>query len=104
MRIMDDAVEDGVGRSSQFTEDLFSGASSRRDACADAVVFRGCSAAWADLCSLLPSRFRYRCCSGPDGLLVAVSCCAPTPPATGRGRGIGTRDSVGSAVRTAPAS
>jgi hypothetical protein len=58
----------------------------------------------ADVSSLLPFRFRYRCCSGTDGLLVAVSCCAPEPPATGRGRGIGTRDSVVSAVRTVPAS
>jgi hypothetical protein len=56
--------------------------------------------------SLFPAwLLRFRHCSGPDGLLVAVSCCAPAPPATtGRGRGIGTRDSFGSAARTVPAS
>jgi hypothetical protein len=46
----------------------------------------------------------YCCCRGTDGLLVAASCCAPESPATGRGRGIGTCDSVVSAVRTVPAS
>ena len=48
------------------------------------------------------TRFCYRCCGGTDALVVAVSCCAPEPLAMGRGRGIGTRDSVVSAVRTVP--
>ena len=48
--------------------------------------------------------FRYCCCSGTVGLLVVVSCCAPKPPPRGRGRGIGRRDRVVSALRTVPPS
>ena len=56
------------------------------------------------IASVRPSCFRYCCCSGTVGLLVVVSYCAPKPPLRGRGRGIGRRDRVVSALRTVPPS
>jgi hypothetical protein len=82
----------------------FSGATSRRETLFPLTPSFSEVARRHGLISVPACLLCFRHCSGPDGLLVALSCCGPASPATGRGRGIGTRDSVGSAVRTVPAS